>query len=137
MNGDLCFNTETSQVIPFGYEEAMAKRAFGSALKAAIQAKGLSVNAWAEEVLGGTHGQVFNVIAGRRTPPLDEVERWATKLGLEGKDRQTFLDLAALTHLPVDVEARFLRILKEHDKLLLDYQTLAKRAASSRRQLKP
>jgi hypothetical protein len=35
------------------------------------------------------------------------METWATALKLEGAERQYFLDLAALAHLPEEVQARF------------------------------
>jgi hypothetical protein len=124
IGGYSCFNIGTCQEPPFGYENRVAKRAFGEALQAAIAAKGISVKSWAEKMIGSTHGQVFNVIAGRRTPPLDEVERWATKLGLEGRERQRFLDLAALAHLPIEIEARMLRTFAEHAEMIERFRQL-------------
>jgi transcriptional regulator with XRE-family HTH domain len=97
--------------------------AFGDLLKKLI-GDDPGVRGFAEKV-GISHSQLSLICSGKRTPSLDKVEDWATKLGLTGRDKSRFLNLAALAHLPPEVEGRFVKFLEEHEKLLVDYQELA------------
>ena len=61
--------------------------------------------------VGITTGQITNVIKGRRTISTAAAVAWADALDLVGRERQRFLDLAAIAHLPEDVQPRFIKIL--------------------------
>jgi hypothetical protein len=69
----------------------------------------------AEEGAGSAY--VSQVIKGAKPPPLDRLDTWADALGLNGTDRVTFIDLAALAHLPDSVRGRFELIYAEHREL--------------------
>jgi len=85
---------------------------FGSLLKHHIAASGRSLSAWARTV-GITQGFASNLLAGRRTPPLRELESWADSLGIAGEERQRFIDLAAIAHLPATAQARMVDLLDD------------------------
>jgi hypothetical protein len=85
---------------------------FGRLLKLHIQASGRSISAWARMV-GITQGFASNLMAGRRTPPLRELETWADSLALGGEERQRFLDLAAIAHLPAAAQVRLVALLDD------------------------
>lgn len=65
-----------------------------------------------------TASLISNVILGKNYPPFPRVERWADALGLDGNERQEFLDLAACAHLPDEVRPQFERMAKQHRELL-------------------
>ena len=50
------------------------------------------------------------VLKGEAPPPLERIESWADALKLSGKERERFLDLAALGHLPDSSRSRFVKI---------------------------
>jgi hypothetical protein len=85
---------------------------FGNLLKHHICATGRSLSAWARTV-GITQGFASNLLAGRRTPPLKELETWADSLALAGEERQLFLDLAAIAHLPTTAQSRLVALLDD------------------------
>ncbi len=85
---------------------------FGRLLKHHISASGRSISAWSRAV-GITQGFASNLTAGRRTPPLGELERWADSLTLVGDERQRFIDLAAIAHLPATAQARLIALLDD------------------------
>lgn len=107
---------------------------FGKALLSELTGQKISQSAFSRTI-GHPVAWINQIIHGHRTPPLDEVEGWADKLGLTGRDKVRFVNLAALAHLPDAVAQRFVKILDEHERLLADYHRLAttvKRAASPR-----
>ncbi len=89
---------------------------FGKHLKARISREYRSLRAFVREAGEGTRedsavGYLSKVIAGKKPPPLDRIDAWASALKLEGADLEHFLDLACLAHLPEVVRPRFERIL--------------------------
>lgn len=68
-----------------------------------------------------TQAMIAKVLNGTRPPPLHRMESWADALDLTGRERARFLDLAAIAHLPVEVQPRFLRIYEEHEQLTEKY----------------
>lgn len=56
--------------------------------------------------VGSPAGWVQQIRMGVKTPPMERMERWADALELTD-ERQTFLDLAAVQHLPLAVRPRF------------------------------
>jgi transcriptional regulator with XRE-family HTH domain len=87
-------------------------RLFGNLLKAHISASGRSISEWARTV-GITQGFASNLLAGRRTPPLRELEAWADSFGIAGDERQRFIDLAAIAHLPDTAQERLVALLDD------------------------
>jgi transcriptional regulator with XRE-family HTH domain len=91
--------------------------AFGKCLMDAILRNGISQRSFAERV-GAVGPHVSQIVNGLRTPPLDRVAVWADALGITGQERQRFLDLAAIAHLPAEAQPRFLLIHEEYHQLL-------------------
>lgn len=121
------FIPESSQGPSFRYECEMggpAALAFGEMLKTAIEAAGLSVREWAETRAATTNGQVFNIIAGRRTPPIDQVQKWGDLLGFTGERADRFYELACIAHLPDQVQAFFVKNMERRYELEGDYLRL-------------
>jgi transcriptional regulator with XRE-family HTH domain len=80
-----------------GWESGLT--GFAELLYALIERRGWSIREFASRAK--TQHTVLSLIkAGTRPPPLKHMERWATVLGLDGKDREYFLDLAALACCP-------------------------------------
>lgn len=98
--------------------------AFGLEVKRRLKANKLSQRAFAaaikmsqanlNKVLNGTHGA---------PPPPTGVtlQLWAGLLNLTGDDRQRFMDLAALAHIPPEVRGRFEHWYDDHKRLLKSY----------------
>jgi len=76
--------------------------------------------------VGQSHTVFSQIRAGLRPAPLEHVPQWADALGLaEGTpERERFIDLAALTHLPPESRARFEKLLVRHDELLAKFQAM-------------
>jgi transcriptional regulator with XRE-family HTH domain len=89
---------------------------FGVVLKRLLDARGQTVSGWAR-LMGIAQGFASNVLSGRRTPPLEAVEKWAESFRLTGYDRVRFIDLAVVAHLPEQSQPRFLAILEEQSRL--------------------
>jgi transcriptional regulator with XRE-family HTH domain len=83
--------------------------AFADVMKAALKRRDLSQRKFADlaECSGGF---VCDVINDKRTPPLDRIMQWADALGLEDEDRQRFMDLAGIAHLPATIRPTFEQI---------------------------
>lgn len=73
-------------------------QSFGELLYRLIKKHG-SIRGFAPK-LGVNHSFLSHIHTGLTPPPLDRVEGWADTLGLEGKEREYFLDLAALACAP-------------------------------------
>lgn len=58
-------------------------------------------------------GYVSKVIKGQKPPPMDRLPAWADALELYGDERQRFMDLAAIAHLPAEVQPRFVALLRQ------------------------
>lgn len=78
-----------------------------------------------EEVGQGYLGQVLRD-KNPKPPPLERIEAWANALGLKDADLQRFIDLAAIAHLPEEVQPRFVRLLDD----VKDLRTLAEQNAT-------
>jgi hypothetical protein len=68
------------------------------------------------KLVGGNPGYVSHVLQGKRGPP-DDVEEWATKLGLEGDEREAFLLAASLARAHPRVAARIKALEGQVDEL--------------------
>jgi len=89
---------------------------FGAVLKRLLDERGQTVSGWAR-LMGIAQGFASNVLSGRRTPPLEAIDRWAESFRLTGFDRVRFIDLAVVAHLPEQSQPRFLAILEEQSRL--------------------
>ncbi|HYE04968.1 MAG TPA: helix-turn-helix transcriptional regulator [Planctomycetota bacterium] len=110
-------------------------RDFGDLLRQLIMSTNASVSTWAQRV-GLTHGQIHNIIAGRRSPPLDQLERWCDELGLVDEVRARFLQLARLAHAPSEVRELVEKLEAQVETLVRDNATLRQHNDLAREQLK-
>lgn len=88
---------------------------FGGYLREAIRGARLTKTAFADQARI-SKSFVSDLIANRRTPPLEDVERWADVLSLRGAARERLLDLAVIAHVPGQGRDRFLRFLDMMDR---------------------
>jgi transcriptional regulator with XRE-family HTH domain len=89
---------------------------FGAMVVARWQAKNIHQAEFCRRV-GMPAGWVQQIREGRKTPPLERMEHWANVLDLHGEQRQLFLDLAAVMHLPETHRARFIRLARGNHSL--------------------
>jgi transcriptional regulator with XRE-family HTH domain len=71
--------------------------------------KGLSQLAFAGRA-GCNQSFVSQVIRGDRKPPLAQIDRWVSVLGLAGVERQTFIEAANLEHATPVLREMFRRL---------------------------
>ena len=65
-----------------------------------MERAGLSARAFAR-LVGTVPPRLSEIKKGRRLAPLRRIEHWADVLGIKDKkERERFIDLAALTHVP-------------------------------------
>lgn len=69
------------------------------------------------------HRYLTKVLNDGRPPMFERVEAWADALELYGDERQQFLDLAAIAHLPVEAQPRFLALLRQFEAAKADLHT--------------
>lgn len=86
------------------YLENLVLDRFGSRRKFIIAAEG-------EDRAQAGVSYFSQVVAGKKPPPLHRLEAWADALGLQGAERERFVDLACIEHLPEEVRPRFRAIL--------------------------
>ncbi len=79
---------------------------FGEKLYALIARKGWSVREFATKA-GTYQSNLSDIRRRKRSPPLHHVEAWADLLSVTGREREYFLDLAALECAPARVLAMF------------------------------
>jgi transcriptional regulator with XRE-family HTH domain len=89
---------------------------FGTLLDTLLERRAFSTRSFARAVKS-SKSSISGITTGDRTPPLDRLEKWCDVLGLRGAERQHFLDLAALAHLPVEAQPRFLAWYEEYQEL--------------------
>jgi hypothetical protein len=86
------------------------KTHFGELLYDKIRKSGKTIPEFSLKV--GIHKSILSKISeGGIAPKWERVLILVRYLELTGKERQRFLDLAAIAHLPPDVRDRFVRIL--------------------------
>lgn len=62
-------------------------------------------------------GYLSKVLKGKKPPPMHKVGLWADALGLAGAERNFFIELAAIAHVPADYQPRFEKLLRaEYDR---------------------
>lgn len=99
---------------------------FGDMLAARIEGAGLTRIAFAKEVESSS-GFMTDVIKGRRTPPLDRLDRWIEVLGLSPKEADQFRFLAGVAHIPEpSIRAIVTAIYEEHQEVM-DWVALLKK----------
>ena len=97
---------------------------FAEVLYALIERRGWSLREFAAKAKT-QHTALSAIKAGTRPPPLKHMERWATVLGLDDKDREYFLDLAALACCPTRVLRMFEPGHAAHDVIRLAIENQA------------
>jgi transcriptional regulator with XRE-family HTH domain len=56
-----------------------------------------------------TAGFVSQVATGRSKIPTDQIDKWASALGLKGSARGRFIELAYLAHCPAEIAEEYER----------------------------
>jgi transcriptional regulator with XRE-family HTH domain len=101
------------------YPVAM-ERAFGGLVRARLKALSLSLRGFAK-LVNREPGDVSKILSGKHgphPPPVGkELDAWAKALEVPLNQRQRFADLAAIAHLPAEIQARFEGIYEEHLRL--------------------
>lgn len=96
------------------YDLFMAET-FGEQLRLLIKASGMTQDEFAKKVkIAPT--SVSNVIVGVRTPPPDKLDDMANTLGLHGRIRDRFMDLAMIEHLPRELRSRYSVLLRRLER---------------------
>lgn len=103
--------TSPKSLLAFG-----VKSAFVEMLEPLISAHFKSRRAFARATAPGNEdaaqSYVTQVLKEEKPPPIDRLPAWADALELYGEDRQRFMDLAAIAHLPVEAQPRFIGLLR-------------------------
>jgi transcriptional regulator with XRE-family HTH domain len=86
------------------WESGLAQ--FGDKLRQLIDRRKLKLREFAA-IVKCDHGSLSKIQNNKLQPPLKHVERWADVLGVEGAEREFFLDLAALANAPERVLRMF------------------------------
>ena len=90
--------------------------AFGVYLRKLLRERGWTQNAFADKV-GRSRGNLSNIIKGEGYAVQEEdMDRWADILGLSGYERERFLNLACITHIPQKFQGRFVAIVDQAEK---------------------
>lgn len=97
------------------YAASMAAE-FGNLLGSLLDQGGMTRVDFAAKA-GVSASFVSNLIAGDRTPPPDKIDGWADILGLRGRERDHFLDLAMLAHLPTELQPRWVNLLRRLERV--------------------
>ena len=97
------------------YSAYMAN-SFGEQLKALREAGGMTQAELAIKV-GKSEPYVSNLETGHRRAPRNGIQLWADALGLHGRIRIRFIELAMATHLPAEYQPVYLATLKRLDRL--------------------
>ena len=97
-----------------GYTHGM--QSFGTMLGSLLTRRDFSTRSFARAVKS-SKSSISGITNNERTPPLDRLERWADVLALRGAERQLFIDLGALAHLPQEAQPRFLAWYDEYLEL--------------------
>lgn len=91
-----------------------------------VKARGWSMREFASKLdpkrtVDSVHGYVSKIVNGKVSPPLNDIERWADFLRIDGADRKRFILLAKLAHGHEEIEESFLDLERR-------YRTLAEAA---------
>lgn len=81
---------------------------FGAHLQSLLTERGLSGLGFARRV-GTASSTISQISSGKRTPPLERMDAWATALGLKGAARARFIELAQLAHCPEPIAREYVR----------------------------
>lgn len=104
---------------------------FGEVLYQHIERTGSSLRSFAPR-LGVSQSMLSQIRTGSRPPPLKRLEKWADTFDLSGKEREYFLDLAALACCPDRVLRMFEPGHPAHDviRLAIENDLLRKQYAA-------
>lgn len=110
----------------------MSQPSFGELLRSHLDRRGLTLTAWAKQV-ACAHSLVSHITRGERTPPLDRMPAWADALKLQGKDRDQFMELAALAHAPARIHALVQELRREVGELRKEQEEMQRLIAELER----
>ena len=65
----------------------------------------------------GSTAYISNVMAGKRPPPIEKIDKWINALELDKEEAKKFLYLACVAHLPKEVQPEFEKLLDEIEEL--------------------
>lgn len=86
------------------------KTPFGELLYEKIKISGITIPEFAIKV-GIPKSTLSKISDGKLAPNWAKAIECADRLRLTGHDRQRFLDMAAVAHMPIEAQARFSRVL--------------------------
>jgi hypothetical protein len=100
-----------------------------------ISAKFKSRRAFIREVVPASQedsAQAYlgQVMAGKKPPPLEYIDKWADALGIKGTERQRFIHLAITAHIPREFQAVFVKILDDWARQKAKVEELQRRLDS-------
>lgn len=90
-------------------------RTFAEVFASALAKSGLTQTAFAKQA-GVAQPFVSQVAKGLRKPSLDNVERWAELLGLQGEERARFLRVGRLLHTPPEIRDEYLKLRAQSER---------------------
>jgi 3-hydroxyanthranilic acid dioxygenase len=78
--------------------------------------RAFSIAAYGEELGHQKTGHISRILSASRPVPASEVEHWATTLALSEREREQWLLLVAISHVPKEIQASVLVVI-ERDRL--------------------
>ncbi len=88
-----------------------------------IQKRGLKQSEFAKKA-GKSAGVIQYIRQGKRSPPTNKFQDWADILSLTGEDRERFILMATMAHLPKAVQPAFTKHVEDHLRLKRNYRDL-------------
>lgn len=85
-----------------GFHQVAPRTSFGSLLRSLRRRLGMSLETFAR-LVGRSHTDISRIESGQRKPPAALMAAWADALRLTGSQRDDFLAMAGLMHVPEEL----------------------------------
>lgn len=112
------------------------RNTFGDVLKTQLDARGMSLRAFARAV-EAVPGFIGDCMAGRRRPPPDRLPSWADALKLTGEDRELFLEAGLLARCAPALRDHVATLRRERDEARAEVTALRKGKKAGSPNLRP
>jgi hypothetical protein len=86
--------------------------------------RSFSIATYGAELGNQKTGHISRILNGSRPVPASEVEHWATILTLTKQEREQWLLLVAISHVPKEIQSEVLGVI-ERDRLANQLDSLA------------